>query len=50
MEGLVAEGIVSLIAYNIYGDTAELAGVINTNMIELKYCHTQSSLRGGIVA
>lgn len=37
VEGLVegTAGIVSLIADNIYGcDTAELAGVINTNMIE----------------
>ncbi|AFC74081.1 hypothetical protein [Rickettsia montanensis] len=37
VEGLVAGtvGIVSLIADNIYGDTAELlAGTINTNMIE----------------
>ncbi|WP_241773648.1 hypothetical protein [Rickettsia asembonensis] len=36
VEGLMAgaAGIVSLIADNIYGDTAELAGAINTNMIE----------------
>ena len=36
VKGLMAgaAGIVSLIADNIYGDTAELAGAINTNMIE----------------
>ncbi|AFC71401.1 hypothetical protein MC5_05660 [Rickettsia australis str. Cutlack] len=36
MEGLRAgaAGIVSLIADNIYGDTAELAGASNTNIIE----------------
>ncbi|WP_268738934.1 hypothetical protein [Rickettsia africae] len=35
-EGLVAgtAGIVSLITDNIYGDTAKLAGAINTHMIE----------------